>query len=95
MLKIIFIKDNITPIIYATETICRNESELFLTFSVSRIISLLLKTSKLSMMKKYSGICPEIFIEIKGNTNAKTDIVSNIMRQTLNLLHLPNNNLYV
>ena len=54
-----------------------------------------IKTSKLSMMKKYSGICPEIFIEIKGNTNAKTDIVSNIMRQMLNLLHLPNNNLYV
>jgi len=77
------------------EIICKNESELFLTLSASRLISLLLKIYTLSMMKKYSGICPEIFIEIKGNTNAKTDIVSNIMRQTLNLLHLPNNNLYV
>lgn len=93
MLKNIFTKENITPTKYMAEIICKNESELFLTLSASRLISLLLKISTLSMIKKYSGICPEIFIEIKGKTNAKTDIVSSIMRQTLNLLHLPNNNL--
>ena len=79
--------------IYTSDIICMNESELLLTFSASTFTLLSFKISILSNVKKYSGKGSEISIEMKGNTTAKTDIVSNVMRQISNLLHLPNNSL--
>ena len=93
MFKIIFTKEITTPMVYTSDIICKNESELFLTLSVSTFTLLLFKISIFSNVKKYSGKGLEISIEMKGNKNAKTDIVSNVIRQISNLLHLPNNSL--